>query len=216
MNNLEGDNTNQRNFWSGDFGNQFTLRNNSLENSNKLMMSLFGSTFEKIADDFFVDIDKNVKILEIGCNRGLRLQALQKLGFTNLHGLEINKEAFTVAKENFPDINFINSSFEDFLANENEYDLVFTSYVLIHMNPNFLNYVAKKMIKITKKYIFGLEYYSDTITEVNYRGNSDVLWKQNFPKLFIKFPNMSSIHEKKFFYKSSNLCDIAYLLIKKD
>ena len=207
-------NENQHNFWTGEFGKSYLKRNYSVDDENKLYLQRTGLTYENVFQTFFHGIDRHSKILELGCNVGIKLSILKKIGFTNLHGVEINKKAFQMAKTRHPDITFSLSSIEDFKGPDEEYDLVYTSGVLIHINPKNLDQVIKKIIKLTKKYVFGLEYFSENLMAINYRGVNNVLWKQNFPKLFIQYPNITMLRQKKFFYKDENLCDIAYLLKK--
>lgn len=189
-------------------------RNKSINSNNQLYKEQI--SVEQIFTEFFDNIDKRNKILELGCSIGLKLSLLHKMGFSNLYSVEINRKAFEIAQKNNPDITFYNSSIEDFDQNNETYDLVFTSGVLIHINPKILNSIVDKIINLTKKYIFGFEYYADKLEEVEYRGHSDVLWKQNYPLLFTKrSASIKAVKSRKFFYKNSNLCDIAYLLNKE-
>ncbi len=208
------DNSQQRQFWAGEFGNSYIERNKSLEEVNRIYKESTGITVEQIYENFFSMIDKNSRILELGCNIGLNLHILQKLGFEELYGVEINKKAYEIARKNNPKINFINSSIEDYDSSE-KFDLVFTAGVLIHIHPSILPVIINKIINLTRNYIFGFEYYADTLTEVKYRGHLNTLWKQNFPKLFTNSSQLiKSVKTEKFFYKNSDLCDIAYLLQK--
>jgi pseudaminic acid biosynthesis-associated methylase len=201
----------QRKFWSGDFGNSYITRN--LKNPDQIYDG--NITIENIFEEFFQNMDKSSKILELGCNIGLKLSLLHKMGFSDLSGVELNETAFNAAKKNNPSIKFYNSSIEKFEPSEGEYDLVFTSGVLIHINPNSINLILDKIVNLSKKYIFGFEYFSEKLEEITYRGHSNVLWKQNFPLLFTqRFPDISVVKQEKFFYQNSNLCDIAYLLKK--
>ena len=106
------------------------------------------------------------------------------------------------------------SLIEDLETHE-KYDIVYTSGVLIHINPETLPLVISKMDKLSKKYIFGYEYYSDNLVEIKYRDHENSCWKQNFPELIKKLnPSFKTIKEEKFQYKDENICDIAYLLKK--
>jgi len=205
----------QREFWAGEFGHSFIDRRNSLDKINSYYEEKTGISISQIFNNFFSRIDRHSKILELGCNIGLNLSILQKMGFFNLHGLEINKKAFEIALTNNPAITFINSSIESYEPKEEKYDVVFTAFVLQHQNPLVLDYIVQKIIRLTNKYIFGLEYYSDKLTAINYRGHSNVMWKQNFPLLFLKASkNIKMVKEEKFYYKNENLCDVGYLLMK--
>jgi pseudaminic acid biosynthesis-associated methylase len=204
----------QREFWKNDFGHDYVKRNFTIDDVNEEYKKETGITVEEIFKFFFNGIDKSSKILELGCNVGLNLDTLKKIGFQNLTGLEINPQTTEIAKKRNPDINFINSSIEDFFEH-NKFDLVFTSGVLIHINPDSINKIITKIVGLSTKYIFGFEYFSEILTTIPYRGNDNVCWKQNFPLSYKKlFPNIKTIKEEKFFYKNNELCDIAYLLEK--
>jgi len=195
----------QKHFWANNFGDEYADRNTQ-------NLSVIEETFI----DFFKTINRDARILELGCNVGLKLQLLKKIGFLNLTGIEINRKAIEIAKKNNPDITFIHSSIEDYVSKGEIFDLVFTAGVLIHIHPTKLEYVVKKILSLSKKYIFGLEYYSDEIVEINYRGHSNVQWKQNFPLFYKKiFPTLQIIKQKKLYiYENPDLCDIAYLIKK--
>jgi len=139
---------------------------------------------------------------------------LQKLGFTNLYGVELNKKALEIAKERNPKVVFANSSIEDYEPNE-KYDLVYTAGVLIHIHPSALESIIRKIVNLTNRYVFGFEYYSDNLIEIKYRDHSNVCWKQNFPYLFKRlFPTIKIVKKEKFYYKDQDLVDIGYLLRK--
>lgn len=187
-------------FWSGEFGDSYTDRNSKLN-----------PEVEKIFTEYFATIQRESTILEVGCNIGLKLELLKNMGFDNLTGIEINKKALTIAKNKNPNIDFIESSIENFNP-IHKFDLVFTSGVLVCIHPSKLENIVKKMINLSKTYIFGYEYFAEDLTEIKYRGYSDVLWKQNFPQLFKKLcPNIEIIEQKKY-GNNKNQIDMAYLL----
>ena len=71
------------------------------------------------------------------------------------------------------------------------------------------------MINLSKKYIFGLEFYSDELIEIPYRGLTKALWKQNFPKIFQKISQTLTVKKIQFLpYKNEKLSDVIYLLEK--
>ena len=205
-------NVKQRLFWQNEFGDEYINRNKSVKEINQLYQQQTGVTKEEIFQKFFGQLDRTKNILELGCNVGLNLVMLRNLGFQNLTGVELNEKAFRIAKEQNPKFTFYNDSIENFVPKGDNYDLVFTSGVLIHINPLALNDIIKKILNLTKEYIFGFEYYSDKLVEINYRGHSNVCWKQNFPRLLKQIIPLKTIKEEKIFYTNQNLCDITYLL----
>ena len=45
--------------------------------------------------------------------------------------------------------------------------------------------VISKIIKLTNKFIFGLEYYSEETVEISYRGKENSCWKKNYPQFYL-------------------------------
>jgi len=208
--------TNQEKFWLSSFGDEYLKRNLTYEDFNLLYKKQTGFNVDKPFQDFFADMDRNMSILEFGCNVGIKLEILKKMGFRNLTGVDINEKAIEIAKKRNPEIKFIHSTIDNLISKDNKYDLVFTSLVLIHQSPEKIITIISKIIELSKKYIFGYEYFSDQLTEIEYRGNTNVLWKQNFVELFQKNqPLLKLIKEKKYYYLKNELVDIGYLF-KKD
>jgi spore coat polysaccharide biosynthesis protein SpsF len=162
--------TEQENFWSGEFGNEYLNRNQS----DQLCASNLA---------FFSRILSNTKnidsVIELGANIGLNVIALkQLLGSTNLAAVEINSAA--VEKLNkIRGLSVFNQSIHEF-SSEEKYDLVFTKGVLIHLDPNSLPQVYEKMYHTSSKYICIAEYYNPSPLEISYRGHSEKLFKRDF------------------------------------
>ena len=84
----------------------------------------------------------------------------------------------------------INQSILDFMP-ERQWDLVFVSGVLIHINPLELGRVYDLMYHASKKYIMLSEYYNPVPVEVNYRGHDGKLFKRDFAgELWDKYPDL--------------------------
>ena len=209
------DNYEQREFWKKEFGDEYIKRNNSLEYADSFYKKATGHTKSEIFENSFSSLGKNLKILELGCNIGINLEILKKLGFKNLYGLEINEKAIEIAKIKHPDTKFFHGSIEEFDFDNQKFDLVYTAGVLIHINPNSLEEIIKKMISLTTKYVFGLEYSSDDLKKIQYRGNENYCWKQDFPSLFRNlYPKLITVNEEKIPYLSENQHDILYMFKK--
>jgi len=73
----------QHNFWLGLFGDEYIERTGSLEKLDKIYTDLTGIPITKIFNDFFSDFDRDIEILEFGCNVGIKLEILKKWGFQN-------------------------------------------------------------------------------------------------------------------------------------
>ena len=89
----------QHNFWLGSFGDEYIQRTGSLEKLNSIYFNLTGTSLSKIFENFFSDFDKDMTILELGCNVGIKLEILKNMGFSNLTGLEMNPKALDICSE---------------------------------------------------------------------------------------------------------------------
>jgi pseudaminic acid biosynthesis-associated methylase len=209
--------TKQTEFWKGDFGKEYTDRNTySPKEWDQFYINIFGKSKIDMNADFLSHLSKDIKILEIGCNIGLQLQGLQRMGFKNLYGIELQPYAVEQAKKNTEGINIICGSGFDLPFKDNYFDVVCTNGVLIHISPDDLPKIICEMYRCSKKYIWGFEYYAEKTMEINYRGHENYLWKADYAALFIKeFPNLKLI--KKEFYpyiKNVDNKDYMYLLEK--
>ena len=72
-------------------------------------------------------------------------------------GVDLSKEQLEHVKRDFPSVEIIHSTIEDFVSKDT-WDLVIASEVLMHIIPRNIDYILKKMLKWSKKYIVSLDY----------------------------------------------------------
>jgi len=210
--------TDQTKIWTSDFGKEYSSRNlyKSIEDHNLSYIDFYGKTKDELNKEILSNLPKSLKILEVGSNVGFQLASLQRFGFSNLCGIEIQRDCVDVAKKLWKGIDIIQASGFDIPFKDNHFDLVFTNNVLIHISPDDINIVLKEMNRVSSKYIYGFEYYSEEYESVEYRSHKDLLWKTDFEKLFLNnFTELKSIFSKK--YPCLNFegnTDKAYILEK--
>jgi pseudaminic acid biosynthesis-associated methylase len=209
--------TNQTQQWSSEFGKEYTDRNpHTIETMDGLYNKQFGLTRTELNVRFLSNLDRSIKILEVGSNVGTQLQGLQEIGFENLYGIELQTYAVEISKQNTKNINLIQGSAFDIPFKDSFFDLVFTSGVLIHINPDDLTIAMKEIHRCTSKYIWGFEYYADQYTEIPYRGSSNLMWKANFAKLYLdEFQDLELVKEKRIKYLDNDNVDSMFLIRKK-
>lgn len=210
--------TDQLKKWTGKFGKEYTDRNAiSLNDLEKSYQNNYGITRTKLNKLFLNRIDHSIRILEIGSNIGNQLLCLQKLGFKNLYGIEPQNYAVELSKKRTKDINIIKGDAFDIPYKDKYFDLVFTSGVLIHINPRDIKKIIKEIYRCSHKYICGFEYYSEEYREIIYRGERDLLWKANFPKIYIDtFSDLKIIKIKFLKYLQNDNINVMFLLRKKN
>lgn len=177
--------TEQEEFWSGEFGNNYINRNCSREllASNIALFSSILSKTEHLRD-----------VIEFGSNIGLNLKAIRTLiPEIDCSAVEINSKAAEVLRDDsFFDgkIKVFEQSILDFEPRR-EYDFVLIKGVLIHINPQELVDVYEKLYSSSKRYICMVEYYNPSPVTVRYRGNENRLFKRDFAGEFIdRYPDV--------------------------
>lgn len=209
--------TEQASKWSGDFGREYTERNpQSIEEMEELYTRNYGLTRTELNQRFLDNLDRSMRILEVGSNVGNQLICLQRMGFDHLYGIELQSYAVEIAKSKSKNINIIQGEASDIPFKDSFFDMVFTSGVLIHISPKKLSDVLGEIHRCTKKYIFGFEYYSDETKEISYRGNSDLLWKADFAEKYLElFDDLTLVKEERIKYLGNDNVDAMFLLKKE-
>lgn len=187
--------TNQELFWRGQFGNEYIVRNQS-EELLAANLHFFAKALE--------NINKLNSIFEVGCNIGMNFAALQLL-FPDVKntGIEINEKAAEIARQLKNTAEIINDSIVNFDSNRT-FDLVFSKGVLIHLNPDELPSVYKKMAKLSGKYVLIAEYFNPAPVSLTYRGHEDRLFKRDFANEFMGANPEFKLRSYAFHYKNVN------------
>jgi len=209
--------THQRKTWEEEFGERYLERNvYDPEELNIFYKGRYGYTKDQLNDDFLKNIPKDAKILEVGTNIGNQLFHLQSQGFTNLFGIEIQDRAINYAKHRTDNLNIIKGDALDIPFKDGFFDLVFTSGVLIHISPDNINKAMNEIYRVSKKFIWGFEYYADTYTDLEYHGQKNIMWKTNFSKLYQDiFSDLKLIKEEKYKYLNETDLEDQMFSLKK-
>ena len=209
--------TEQMRQWSGTFGREYTDRNSySLEEVDTLYRRMYGLSRSEMNTLFLGDLDRSLRILEVGANVGFQLALLQRMGFCNLYEIELQPYAVERARQQTKGINLIQGSAFDIPFKDGYFDLVFTSGVLIHIAPVDLSVAMGEMHRCTRHYIWGCEYFADTLTEISYRGHTSMMWKMDYAAHFLElFDDLELAREEHYKYLNDDNVDTMYLLRKR-
>ncbi len=207
-------------FWSGEFGKSYANRNSKFNNQlDEAYKALYGVSRTSMNETFLGSLPKDIRILEIGCSTGTQLKCLQSMGFSSLYGIEIQECAVNEANKLMKDINIIQGSAFELPFEDEYFDLIFTSGVLIHIDPEYLPKILSEIYRCTKKYIWGFEYFSENLTPLDYRGNKGFLWKANYKEMMTtQFKDLTLLKEHFYSYiqeEGKQNVDHMYLLEKE-
>lgn len=202
--------------WTGEFGRTYTKRSPyKVKDTNDLYKRLYGITRSEMNNEFIGNLPSSINILEIGSNVGAQLLVLQEMGFQKLYGIEIQFEAIKFSRSISEKIYIIQGLASNIPFKDSFFDLVFTSGVLIHIPPRDICHVISEVYRCSSRYIWGFEYFAEEYTEIEYRGEKNLLWKANFAQMYLNlFQNIRLIKEKKFPYIGNNNVDQMFLLEK--
>ncbi|MEK7208950.1 MAG: pseudaminic acid biosynthesis-associated methylase [Patescibacteria group bacterium] len=207
--------TEQERFWQSTFGDEYSDRNDmGVQALNLMYTTRYGSSRSVMNREFLSGRDIST-IFEVGCNIGNQLSLLSQMGFNNLTGIEINARAVKTAKKRLPNANIIQGSALALPFPNNYFDLVFTAGVLIHIRPGDVEKAMAEIHRVSKRYIWGFEYFAPIREEIIYRGHKNRLWKTDFARLYRDlFPDLMLLQEKRYQYSTDKNIDSMFLLEK--
>ena len=167
--------TEQEKFWAGECGTEYSDRN--------VGANILASNIALFADIFKRGPKLN-SVIEFGPNIGLNLRALDLLyPGQEQTAVEINEVAAKKINDELPNSKVFNLAISDFdpgMLSNGPCDLALIKGVLIHINPDQLRMVYKKLYESTNKFILICEYYNPKPDTVSYRGHSDKLFRRDF------------------------------------
>jgi pseudaminic acid biosynthesis-associated methylase len=173
--------------WDDRFGRQYTDRNSlTLEELDALYTKIYGVSRRHLNQRFLSGIPFAARILEVGCNIGNQLLLLRNMGYSDLHGIELQHYALIRARRQLENVSLIEASALEIPFANNSFDMVFTSGVLIHIAPANLRQVITEIHRCARSYIWGTEYYAPELEEVRYRGHDSLLWKMDYAKFYVE------------------------------
>ena len=199
----------QEEFWAGEFGDDYIARNKS--------DALLAANLALFSDIMRVTGPIS-SVLELGCNVGMNLKALDLLDSKLLKaGFDINESAISQLKSEKPNFDVKTGSIIEDLATE-AVDLTFTKGVLIHINPDYLEAVYANLYEKSNKYICVIEYYNPSPVSITYRGHDDRLFKRDFcGDLLNKYSDLELV-DYGFYYRRDPVFqqdDMTWFLMKK-
>jgi ubiquinone/menaquinone biosynthesis C-methylase UbiE len=122
-----------------------------VEGSDWSYGSRWGDQMEQAITEWFAkDLPKDAAILDIGCGEGRGLDALKKLEFTNLYGIDLSEEKLAAARLRGWQTVF-NQDFHNLKDFQFEFDYAFCSHTLEHAYDikvalNSIELVVKKSL----------------------------------------------------------------------
>lgn len=164
-------------FWTGQDGDAYVDRNELNSKVIGQRVGMWRRVFDYVVHPY--------SVLEVGASVGINIAALRQVlpPVVKLYGLEPNDLARTKLKAYHVADMVLNGSADNIDFIDNEIDVVFTSGVLIHVEPTKLLASCQEMHRVASRYIVCAEYFSDQPQEIEYRGS--YIWKRDFGKFWL-------------------------------
>ena len=183
----EKSDTEQLQFWRGDFGNSYIDRNAASAEHLRARVAMWAKIMNCLVGD------PPRSILEVGSNIGNNLRALRTLTGADMYALEPNTEARRILVED--GVVPADQALDGFAAGipmaDGAVDMAFTSGVLIHIHPDHLLASMREIHRVSRRYVACIEYFSDKPEMITYRGQDDRLFKRDFGAYYLDtFPDL--------------------------
>lgn len=202
----------QEALWRGDFGDSYIGRN---EISDRHLAALTDNWARILRPTMG---EPPASILEVGSNIGLNLRALRRLTGAQFYAVEPNARARAVLVDEgvVPAANTLDGLCTSIALPDASVDLAFTSGVLIHVHPDELLASCQEILRVTRRYVVCIEYFSDKPEEIPYRGHSEVLFKRDFGSFYLEnFPHLRVLDYGFAWKRLTGLDNLTWWLFEK-
>jgi pseudaminic acid biosynthesis-associated methylase len=195
----------QINAWRGEFGSEYTKRNEA-QNINART---------RLWARILRDIDPG-SILEVGAGSGANMTALSRLSTAWLVAVEPNALARGLLKKG-PADRVTDGVAQKVPLPANSADMVFTSGVLIHIPPAELGDACDEIYRISKRWVVCIEYFAAEPEEKQYRGHDGLLFKRDFGSFWMdRFPDLKALDYGFAWKRMTGLDDLTFWIFEKE
>ena len=172
--------------WAGSFGDEYAERNAEADRGRE---PFWQATIDRL---------RPADALEVGCNVGGNLRWLAELlGPEKVAGVDVNERALDAARKRVPGADLRMASALELPFEDESFDLVFTTGVLIHQAPEDLPAVMGEIVRCSRRYVLCGEYFGEQETEVPYRGERGALFRRDYGALYAAaHPDLRLVHRE--------------------
>jgi len=198
--------------WSGEFGDRYTERNAASADAVRGRARVWAEVFGAMGGDL------PASALEVGPNVGLNLLGIRALAPVDLWGLEPNPSARQRLVDDgvLPADRVLEGFGHKIPLADRSVEMAFTCGVLIHVDPSLLDQTMAEVHRVASKYVFCWEYFSPKPEAVPYRGESDLLFKNDFGSLYLdNFPDLQLVDYGFFWRRVTVVDDCNWWLFRK-
>ena len=145
-------------------------------------------------------LDKNIKILDVGCGKGHYLKHIISLGFENSFGVEVSDEC---SKRYLQGVPHEVSDFVSFAkAKESlSYDFILCTDVLEHIDPEEIDEFLLHLTRLSNHAFLGIANHSDIHQGIQLHLIREPWpwWENKLKELYREVSHISTMHNGAFF-----------------
>ena len=198
--------------WTGAFGDAYTERNAADQSSIERRVRMWRRVLRPLSSAL------PESCLEVGANVGINLRGLRALHAIEMYALEPNAHARGVLVRDgvVPAAHVLDGSAASIGLADESVDLVFTSGVLIHLDPKRLEDACREMHRVARRYLLTIEYFASEPEEKTYRGEEGLLFKRDFGGFWLDlFPTLVLVDYGFFWKRATGLDNLTWWLFAK-
>lgn len=197
--------------WSGEFGDRYTERNPASADAVRGRVRIWSQVLGRL-------LPQPMSALEVGPNLGLNLRALPLVADMDLWAIEPNASARQrLVEDKVLAADRLMEGFGHSIPMaDGAVELAFTTGVLIHVDPSLLEKTVREIHRVSSRYIFCSEYFSPKAETITYRGESDLLFKNDFGSVYLDlFPDLELVDYGFFWRRTTVMDDSTWWLFRK-
>ena len=140
---------------------------------------------EKVLVDYMKSLSFDT-VLEFGCGFGrITKVLLENFPIKKYVALDLSPDQLNNAKnlcKGYDNVTFVQSTIQDFYPDE-KFDLVLGVEVLLHVLPEEIDDVIKKLVSLTKKHLVHIDWYEDRLPKIRSPHNFIHEYKKIYRKI---------------------------------
>ena len=140
--------------YNEEFWNKYTNENEARYNEE----------FAKFTKDLATSLHC-VSVLEVGCGTGIDLRLFPDT--FQVHGIDLNDNALSIAKEKIPSGKFKNGNITNLPFEDSSIDFVFTHQLLNYLDNETVDKGIAEMYRVAGRYIMNCEKFEETEKQID-------------------------------------------------